>query len=348
MPPIQGDWEHHPEKLPPGLIDGCHPSTTQETIFTVDARHQWASFHFISAASLKVLVVSIDEHPMYVYEVDGRYIEPQLAHSMKLFNGERYSVMVKLDKEPANYKMRVANDGGNQIVSGFATVAYEGGQSSERPSQPYIDYGSRNTSAEVIPLNTYNLPPYPPISPASEPDDFHILMLGRINSSWQWTLDGTAFLPNNLGALPPAILDPGAPELADALKITTRNDTWVDIVFQLVVGPTTPIQPPHPLHKHSNKAFLLGTGHGKFNWTSIEEAKEASPGSFLKTPIYRDTFVTSPQGETWTAIRYHVENPGPFLLHCHMQTHFASGMGLILMDGVDVWPEVHANMITPM
>ncbi|GFF43525.1 laccase-1 [Aspergillus udagawae] len=346
--PIQGDWEHHPEKLPPGLNDGCHPSTTQETIFTVDARHRWASFHFISAASLKVLVVSIDEHPMYVYEVDGRYIEPQLAHSMKLYNGERYSVMVKLDKEAANYKMRVANDGGNQIVSGFATVTYEGGQTSQRPSQPYIDYGSRNTSAEVIPLDTNNLPPYPAISPASEPDDFHILMLGRTNSSWQWSLDGAAFLPNHLSELSPAILDPEAPELANALKITTRNDTWVDIVFQLVVGKTTPIQPPHPLHKHSNKAFLLGTGHGKFNWTSIKEAKEASPQSFLKTPIYRDTFTTSPQGETWTAIRYHVENPGPFLLHCHMTTHLASGMGLILMDGVDVWPEVHANMITPM
>ncbi|EAW14604.1 laccase abr2 [Aspergillus clavatus NRRL 1] len=346
--PLQGDWEHHPEKLPPGLNDGCKPSTTQDAIFRVNADDRWASFHVISAASLKVLVLSFDEHPMYVYEVDGRYIEPQLAHSMTLYNGERYSVMIQLDREPANYKVRVANSAGNQIISGFATMSYRGGELSLRASQPYIDYASANVTADVVPLNTDQLPPYPAITPAAVADDFHLLTLRRINSAWQWTLDGTTFLPGNLGALSPAILDPQAPELASALKISTKNNTWVDIVFQLQVQDPTPVQPPHPLHKHSNKAFILGNGLGKFQWGSIEEAKQASPNSFLKTPIYRDTFVTSPRGEAWTAIRYHVENPGPFLLHCHMETHLASGMGLVLLDGVDAWPAVDAEQITPV
>jgi FtsP/CotA-like multicopper oxidase with cupredoxin domain len=65
----------------------------------------------------------------------------------------------------------------------------------------------------------------------------------------------------------------------------------------------------------------------------------ASPQSFLKTPLYRDTFVTSPNGVAWLAIRYHVENPGAFLLHCHMETHLHSGMGMVLLDGVDAWPQ---------
>lgn len=276
---------------------------------------------------------------MYVYEVDGRYIEPQLAHSMPLYNGQRYSVMVKLDQDPASYQMRVAGNG-NQVISGFATITYKGGADSKRESVPYIDYGGMNTTSSVIVLNDTNLPPYPEIQPASYADDFHLLTLGRINSSWEWTLDGTTFLPANLASMEPALFNPKAPGLDSSLKIETKNDTWVDIVFQLVIPPPTLLQPPHPIHKHSNKAFLIGSSQGNFTWNSIEDAVRHSPESFYDTPIYRDTFTTSPAGAAWIAIRYHVENPGAFLLHCHMETHLASGMGMVLLDGVDAWPDV--------
>lgn len=307
-------------------------------MFEVTPGAKWASLNFISAASLKSLVFSIDEHPMYIYEVDGRYVKPQLAHKVPIYNGERYSVMVKLDKEPASYTIRVAGNG-NQVISGFASLSYKGGEHNQRQSVPYIDYGGLNTTASVIPLNTKNLPPHPPILPASHADAFHLLTLGRINSSWEWTLDGTSFLPANLNQMEPIILDPRAPGLASALKIETQNDTWVDIVFQLAIPEPTKLQPPHPMHKHSNKAFLIGSASGKFSWGSIDEAMQSSPQSFFDTPVYRDTFVTAPNGEAWIAIRYHVVNPGPFLLHCHMETHFSSGMGLVLLDGIDSWPE---------
>ncbi|KAJ5777581.1 hypothetical protein N7520_000827 [Penicillium odoratum] len=336
---LQGDWEHHPEKLPGGLNAGCVPSEGPPSTFDVDPEAKWASFNFIGAAALKALVVSIDEHPMYVYEVDGRYIEPQLAHMVPLYNGQRYSVMVRLDQDPATYQMRVAGNG-NQVISGFATINYKGGENSKRESVAYIDYGGQNTTASVIPLNDTNLPPYPEIQPATYADEFHLLKLGRINSSWEWTLDGTTFLPANLGSMEPALLNPHSKDLDSALKIETKNNTWVDIVFQLVIPPPTLLQPPHPIHKHSNKAFLIGSGFGDFTWSSIDEAVRDSPGSFYDTPIYRDTFTTSPAGEAWIAVRYHVENPGAFLLHCHMETHLAGGMGMILMDGVDVWPKV--------
>ncbi|KAL4892277.1 multicopper oxidase-domain-containing protein [Aspergillus ambiguus] len=338
--PLQGDWEHHPDRLPVGLNSGCIPTIGSEVGFDVDPADNWVSFHFISAASLKVLVVSIDEHPMYVYEVDGRYIEPQLVHSITMYSGERYSVMVKLDKEPAIYKLRVANDGNNQIISGFASIRYKGGELSLRPSTPYINYGGSRIFDNTIELDRQNLPPYPAISPTDVPDDTHFLTLGRINSSWEWTLDGTSFLPINLDEMEPVILNPESPQLATALKIATKNDTWVDIIFQLRVDEVTPLQPPHPIHKHSNKAFYLGGGSGKFRWESVQSAMIENPENFLARPFYRDTFVTSAVGESWMAIRYHVQNPGPFLIHCHTETHLRGGMGLVLLDGVDVWPSI--------
>lgn len=341
MTKLQGDWEHHPDELPPGLNSGCEPSEGSEAQYVVDSSLKWTSFSFINAASLKALVVSIDEHPMYVYEVDGRYIEPQLAHSIEMYNGERYSVMVKLDKEPAQYTMRVASTGANQVISGFAKVVYQGGAENSRESAPYINYGGSNVTDSVISLDTSKLPPYPPIYPAQKADDFHRLILGRTNSSWEWTLDGTKFFPSDIDDMVPALFNPDSPELATALKITTKNGTWVDIVYELHIQPPTIVQPPHPLHKHSNKAFLIGQGLGRFNWTNVNDAIADIPDNFfLDRPLYRDTFVTSAAGEAWMAVRYQVVNPGPFFLHCHMMTHLHGGMGVMLLDGIDAWPEV--------
>lgn len=281
---------------------------------------------------------------MWVYEVDGRYIEPQLAHSFEMYNGERYSVLIKLDREPGDYRIRIANTGGNQIISGFATLSYKrDNNTAPHESVPYINYGGQNVSADVIPLNLSNLPPYPPVYPAEKADAFHLLTLRRINSSWEWSLDGTQFFPEDLDGIEPLLYNPNASDIAPALKITTKNNTWVDIVFQLDVGDpsVTPVQPPHPMHKHSNKMFVIGAGQGTFEWSSVDEAIAASPQNFfLDRPLYRDTFVTSPRGVSWTAIRYHVVNPGPFMLHCHIETHLFSGMGVVLLDGIDVWQDI--------
>lgn len=338
---LQGDWEHHPDNLPPGLNSGCEPSEGPQAGFSVDASQKWASFNFISAAGIKALVASIDEHPLYIYEVDGRYIEPQLAHSIEIYNGERYSAMVKLDKEPASYTMRVASTGAQQVISGYGTVTYQGGEINQRESEAYINYGGAPVLDSVKPLDTSNLPPFPPIHPAQRADDFHLLTLGRISSSWQWTLDGTELFPADLDALYPIIRDPDSPQLADALKITTINGTWVDLVYQLEIDEPTVVQPPHPMHKHSNKAFIIGRGTGKFQWSDVNEAAQQHPEIFsLNNPLYRDTFVTSPAGESWLAIRYQVVNPGPFFLHCHTLTHLHGGMGMVLLDGIDAWPDV--------
>ena len=39
------------------------------------------------------------------------------------------------------------------------------------------------------------------------------------------------------------------------LSITTKNGKWVDLI--LVATITAGLQPPHPIHKHSNKAHII-------------------------------------------------------------------------------------------
>jgi len=75
------------------------------------------------------------------------------------------------------------------------------------------------------------------------------------------------------------------------------------------------------------------------------------PESFnFKAPQIRDTFNTpaAETGPTWLAIRYQVVNPGPFLLHCHLQVHLSGGMAIALLDGVDKWPVVPEGYRLPV
>jgi hypothetical protein len=96
------------------------------------------------------------------------------------------------------------------------------------------------------------------------------------------------FSPNSTAALNPN------------LTIRNLNGTWVDIIILTDPGSQNPTQPPHSFHKHSNKFFIIGSGMGDFNYTSVKQAMQAQPWSFnLANPPFRDSFVSSPVGESF-------------------------------------------------
>lgn len=341
VPSTQDPFTGDESKLPPGMISGCRPFNGSQESFEVDPASKWASFNWISAASLKTITVSIDEHPMWVYAVDGLYIEPVKVDMLSVFNGERYSVLIKLDKTPKNYTMRIADTGLDQIISEFATMIYKGGQDLG-PSVPYISYGGLNVTADVVAMNATTLVPYKYPPPAKKADAFHVLKLGRLGAAWAWTMDGDELYPEDRSAYNPLLFDLNQADARNGnLTVRTQNNTWVDLVLWVGHNPLQPIQFPHPIHKHSNKAYVIGQGLGQWNWTSVDAAMQAEPTLFnLDTPMYRDTFLTSFAGPAWMVLRYHVINPGPFMLHCHIETHLEGGMAIAILDGVDHWPTV--------
>lgn len=347
FPPIlsvQGPYPFNESLVPLGLQTGCVESKGSREVFHVDPEQEWVSFNFIAATAIKTLKISIDEHPMWIYEVDGRWIEPQLADAMIMFNGERYSAMVKLNKKPGSYTMRIGGSGLDQVISGLATMTYRnsprGGLG--RESRPSIDYGGQKLSKSVRELDVNKLTPFNHVPPAKQADALYFLNVGRLGSAWEWSMDGKKLYAPDRSAYNPLIYNLSSVDAQDPdLIIRTKNGSWVDIVFQVGTNPTQPVQFPHSIHKHSNKMYKIGKGLGFFNWTSMPEAIAAKPELFnLENPPYRDTFMTTDEGPMWIAIRYHVIVPGPFLLHCHIETHLEGGMAVVLLDGVDKWPEV--------
>lgn len=348
MPPVDallGTFPRNPSLTPSGFYQGCTPGEGPTERFEVDPASLYRSWDVISMAGSSALIFSIDEHPLYVYKVDGRYIEPLLVDAVNVPIGTRYSVFTKLDQPAGEYTIRVANNQANQVINGTAIMSYSTAtQDSRDPSQPYINEVGSNVTASTVILNETNVVPFPAVRPAAEVDQTFILNVNQQNSSYQWAIGGNSF-PLELEEVTPVLVNTSS--IPARYTISTKNDTWID----LIINVTTVGQPAHPIHKHSNKYFVIGSGTDTWNYTSVAEAMQVIPQNFnLENPQMRDTYVTPPSdfSPSWLALRYHVVNPGPFLLHCHIQMHLSGGMALALLDGVGDWPQVPEEYRIPI
>ncbi|PYH91305.1 hypothetical protein BO71DRAFT_486353 [Aspergillus ellipticus CBS 707.79] len=331
-----GFFPYNTTTIPKGYYQGCTPSDGETEILHVNPAWKYVSYGLTNVAGSSSFVFSIDEHPMWVYAVDGRYIEPLLVEAMTVPIGTRYAVMVKLNQPAGNYTVRVANSYANQIINGTAVLAYDPPAQRTKASVPYIDEVGGSTGPATTFLNEDQIVPFPAIQPSMNVDATHVFSLHLYNSSYMWSLSNTTY--------PMTVQDLEVPVLFDRSSIPpentiqTLNGTWVDLIINVTSG-----QPQHPLHKHSNKFFVIGQGSWPWNYSSVAEAARLVPTSFnFLTPQYRDTFPTPPArvGPSWLALRYFVQNPGPFFFHCHVMMHEYGGLAVALLDGVDAWPTV--------
>nr|CAD1825202.1 unnamed protein product [Ananas comosus var. bracteatus] len=101
----------------------------------------------------------------------------------------------------------------------------------------------------------------------------------------------------------------------------------VDVVLQNANTLTPNNSETHPWHLHGHDFWVLGYGSGKYN-------PGADPGSYnLRDPIMKNTVALHPMG--WTALRFRADNPGVWAFHCHIESHFFMGMGIVFEEGVE-------------
>ena len=289
LPATQGNFTFSIETLPADAYFECTPSMGSTEVISVDASKGFAALTFINPGGYELLKFTIDGHQMWVYGVDGGYVTPQLVDQVIVNNGDRYSVLVELNRAPADYAIRVANNGLNQVISGFGVMSYKGstGPASSDPNAlSAMNFAGGNLTL-LKPFNDNLAAPYPPSVPAATADATYIMnikKLGQPAGAYDWTLSGVnPFSPELEDQTPLLYADPSTVTESD-LILKTTNGTWVD----LVIRTQGPLAQPHPMHKHSNKAYVLGKGIGNWTWSTVAEAAAALPATafnFLNPPL---------------------------------------------------------------
>jgi len=334
------------DAVPAGIFDGCKPTAGSaavvEVVKSACSKESWVALDLIGGFSFITAMFSIDEHPMWVYAMDGEYVTPQKVEAISITNGDRYSVLVKLNNT-GDFKIRVASIGAPQILSGYGNLRVRNkgdGTTTSDGSVAYInDVGMPATPSSVVSYFSQAIAkPYPKSPVKQTADAMFKLEMRIVGASYRWALNNTVFTPTDFENSVPALFRPD-PKAANNVTISTLNGTWVDLVIMSTTSP----MPSHPIHKHGNKMYMIGAGTGAFKYPNVAAAIAETPESFnLVDPPRRDTFATLPAltDQAWMVVRYQVTNPGAWLLHCHIQNHMMGGMNMIIQDGVDHWPKV--------
>nr|XP_011415330.1 laccase-4 [Crassostrea gigas] len=121
----------------------------------------------------------------------------------------------------------------------------------------------------------------------------------------------------------------------------------------------------HPIHLHGHYFYVMKMGFGSYNqasgkfltsttdiecigsrnycnsarWANItwKNAGNSIPGLRLDYPPEKDTIIIPTGG--YVIIRFKANNPGAWFFHCHIDLHNTNGMGMVLLESKDKWPD---------
>ncbi|TIB68511.1 hypothetical protein E3Q23_03673 [Wallemia mellicola] len=343
--------------LDPDLWYNCEETNTDVPKFEFDYvqgsdGEQWGVFHMVSASSKWSYIVSIDEHPVYLYSQDGNYHKPMQADAFELVIGESIGIGFKLHT-PGEYTMRISNLDMPQILGTHAIIRYgmegdakyevqyekEEGLPALPKSKPTINYGGGiidkdATFVQSTHLKNFDAPDVPLKNMAA---DKTLIMTIQYDGTLYWGLsdNGTEVQRYDMSKM-----DADTPALFNLERyINSASSTAhyhahsvVDVVF--IVNGTSP-QPPHPMHFHGLHRFLLAVGTGPWDYPDVGEFDEKNPGVInWDDPAYLHTFNTAPStpdAPSYLVTRFHAGAAEPTLLHCHVGSHKAQGMEYLLI-----------------
>ncbi|KAJ0039702.1 hypothetical protein Pint_26663 [Pistacia integerrima] len=311
-----------------------------------------------SLTALSALSFQIEGHNMTVVEADGHYVEPFVVQNLFIYSGETYSVLIKADQDPSRNYWATTNvvNRPPKTPPGLAILNYYPNNPKRLPPTapppgPYWDdvQPRLNQSLAIKAHQNFTTPP-PPIS------DRLILFLNTqnlVNGYRRWSVNNVSFnlpnipylisLKNDLTQAFDQTPPPNGFNLTsyDIYNIPeNRNGTASSAIYRLSFNSTVDIvlqnakynengstSETHPWHLHGHDFWVLGYGEGKFDM--YKDPRKYN----LVNPIMKNTVPVHPYG--WTALRFQADNPGAWAFHCHIESHFYMGMGVVFAEGIE-------------
>lgn len=258
-------------------------------------------------------IFSIDGHNMTVIEADAQNTVPVVADSVPIYAGQRYSLVVTADQAVDNYWIRALPDVGTTTFDGGLNVAilrYVGADEVD-PVTNQTTSVAPLIEADLNSLDTTGVPGDPTPGGA----DININLDVVFNTTLlEFTVNGTPFIPPTIPVL---------------LQILSGSQTAQDLlpsgsIYVLDPGKTVEISIPggaagggHPLHLHGHAFDVIrSAGSDTYNYVN---------------PVKRDVVNIGVAGDNVT-IRFTTDNPGPWIMHCHIDWHLELGFAVVFAE----------------
>ncbi|KAK2006474.1 multicopper oxidase [Colletotrichum eremochloae] len=311
--------------------DGIQCSPTQADYEIIETHGKpWIMLNILNIGFEHAIHFSIDDHLMWIVANDGGFVDPKRVDVLYVTNGARYTVLVKLDREGADYSMRLASTSTHQNLHGYAILRYpalkypEHGapmtiQNPQSGSPPCVNPdGSIHASCNTTAPST--LAPHPPLPPPPanrtlhfridhQPSRYeeHIVEYYLNQKPYQLyhaQMSPLLFLDNLTAIQPPIVGD-------------LPWGTIVDVIVQNTIDDTM------PLYKHGDPMFLLGSkANATWKWDTVQDAIKAGIKDLdLKQPALQLVHDVPPLG--WAVLRWKIQVQGATMIHSNKFKYYA-------------------------
>ncbi|KAA8913747.1 multicopper oxidase-domain-containing protein, partial [Sphaerosporella brunnea] len=303
---------------------------------------------------------SIDNHMLEVVQTDFVPIHPYETDSISIGIGQRYTLVVTANPNSTAPFPPAPEDGNFWIrtiplahcgklrpglwptygILRYSPDGYSPAVLSDPVSKPYdLDYYNATNPPECVDKPPDQSHPIVPWFVGKNPVDTQELIVAvdeNVTHGFQrWEVGGE-----------PMWLDWGNPVIVN-LENTTCNpeydvivenhrQVWpfFDWVYFIIQGTcafnstTHPeqreIRAAHPIHLHGHDFAILAQGHGEW------DALDPKPKLNFNNPLRRDVALLDSTG--YLVIAFRIDNPGVWLMHCHIAWHASSGLASQIVE----------------
>ncbi|KAI0297807.1 laccase 3 [Multifurca ochricompacta] len=272
---------------------------------------------------------SIDSHQLTIIEVDGNNVQPLVVDSLQIFAGQRYSVVLTADQAVDNYWIRALPNLSDKGYAGFTNVAilrYLGAPIQDPLSDPNV-----NIPTSSLPLVETNLHPLEPTPVPGEPfpggADINFNLVATFNSDFeQFFVNGAHFVSPTTPVLLQILS--GAQRVSDLVPVYSIYELKANKSVEITL-PAGVDGGPHPIHLHGHAFHVVRSpGSSTYNYDD---------------PMIRDVVSMGSAGDNVT-IRFFTDNPGPWILNCHVNWHSTKGFAVVFVEDL---PEVPSVDVVP-
>lgn len=287
----------------------------------------------INMSALAMFQFWIDGHDIKVIEADGVDTQEYPVDRLTLSVAQRYSVIVTARNETSqNWKMHVNMDPvmfdavpDELKLNVTATIQYNSTTNLFGPEETR-DYDDMIDDSLLVPF-------YPePASPADVSHDLNVWFDTRADGINYAAFNNVSFIMPQTPSLYTALsMNDQVTDAAiygpDSNAIVTKHLDMVQLVIYNWDANA------HPFHLHGHQFQIV-----KKTMDTLSDDPAVNPPlneTALSTgnPMRRDT-VTVPSGGA-AYLRFRSDNPGAWLMHCHIDFHLTAGLALVVIESPD-------------
>ncbi|KAK7027916.1 laccase, multicopper oxidase, benzenediol:oxygen oxidorectuctase [Paramarasmius palmivorus] len=320
------DWYHAKAKtlvfptpdstLINGLGRWSQGNATDLAVITVTQGKRYR-MRLINVACDPAYTFSIDNHTMGIIETETVNNFPLEVDSLTIYAGQRYSFVLIANQSIGNYWIRAnPNAGTLGFTNGInsAILRYVGAANADPPTLNIASTKPLNQS-NLVPLDIRPAPGNPVVGGVDVAKHLNF----AFTSAAKFTVNGVEYISPTVPVLLQIL---SGARTADSLLpagsiIPLPRNASVELSF---TGGLLGID--HPIHLH---------GHT----FDVVRAAGASEYNFVN-PIRRDVVNAGAASDNVT-IRFRTDNPGPWILHCHIDWHLENGFAVVFAERTDEW-----------